>query len=145
MRLVPVDPTVVPSEEAGRQAEELLRRFAPRADEIAVEDADEVRFVDCGENWKGVRCPHCHADLESWWPDAMSSAATSWFRHLTITAPCCGKSTNLAALDYGWPVGFARWSLGVRNADLGGKLTADQHAELERAVGCQLQLVLAMY
>jgi len=145
IRFIPVDPTFIPSQEQGLRATELLRQFAPQADEVLVEQSDGVRFVDCGENWEGVSCPRCQADLEEWWSEAMSTAFANSFSDLAVRTPCCKTHTSLSDLVYKWPVGFSRWSIEARNANIGGNIRSDQHSELESAVGCQLKVIHSMY
>jgi hypothetical protein len=52
----------------------------------------------------------------------MHKAFGSRFVDLAITAPCCGLGTNLNALRYLPPAGFARFSLTAKDPDVGGVL-----------------------
>ena len=145
MRLIPRDPTFVPDLAAQRRAARLLREIAPRADDITTTVSDDVEFVDCGGNWEGVRCPHCHATLDDWWSTAFDESAASRFTELEFEVPCCGQRSALPALDFIWPVGFARFVLEARNARLAGKIPHRKLAKLERVLGCSLRLVIAHY
>jgi hypothetical protein len=144
-RLIPRDPLFVPTAEAQRRALRLLRKIAPKADEVTASVSDEVQFVDCGSNWDGVRCPHCRATLDDWWNTAFEAASESEFTKLDFKLPCCRKRTALPELDYVWPVGFARFVLEARNARLGGKISKRRLAELERVLGCTILVVRAHY
>ena len=111
-------------EEAGRQptlaaadaAAELLREKCPRCDEVVVKFTEQLEFVHPYENWEGVKCPACKADLEDALFDADEAVAESG--DVTCTTPCCGLKTTWQDLDYGWPAGFARFSIEVMNPKL---------------------------
>jgi hypothetical protein len=75
----------------------------------------------------------------------MDKAFGSQFVDLAIVMPCCGLPTNLNALNYLPPAGFARFSLSARNPDVGGVLAADDLSVLEKAIGCKLRQVYARY
>jgi hypothetical protein len=146
MKLVPTDVSYVPSAKAQRKAVELLRAFAPDADEVSAETAEQVEFIDCGSNWSGVRCPHCGVTLEDeWWSDAVDASSATGFANLAVDLPCCGRPGALSDLDYIWPVGFARFTLQARNANLGGQLPAEKASQLESVLGCRLRVILAHY
>ena len=64
-RWIPVEPSFVPHEEDVARAVEWLRARAPLADVVTAKLSDEIRFVDCGENFESVSCPRCEANLPS--------------------------------------------------------------------------------
>jgi hypothetical protein len=144
---VPTDRHFVPSAAARERAVNLLRRFAPASDEVSETVSEEVAFVDCGGNWSGVRCPACGADAEPWFSDEMSRChELSRFQDLAVVAPCCGAEVSLDALDFGWPVGFARFVLEARNPGLAStELPQEQHRAIEDAVGCPLRIIWRHY
>ena len=98
LRYVPVNPTFRPSSTAANAAQELLSGFLPDAEDISFELLEDVEFIDAGSNWSGVRCPSCNADIESWWEEAMSTAAERRFEKLAVCTPCCGTQTSLESL-----------------------------------------------
>jgi hypothetical protein len=143
MRLIPADPSYVPSGEAQGRAIALLREFAPRANVVEAQVSEEIQFIDCGGNWSGVACPGCGADLEEWFWDELGRARKrSGYRDLSVVTPCCGAVSSLRDLRYGWAVGFARFVLEATNANLGGRLEPAQLSALQEALGCRLVLVL---
>ena len=142
LRYVPIDPSFCPEPVAVAAAEAALKSMLPAAESIAAQLSEHVRFVDAGGNWEGVRCPACGEDAESWWSDAMSTAAESDFRSLLVTAHCCGTSVSLDKMKYGWPVAFGRFVLEAFNPNSRGL----SEAELERIsilIGCDLLEVKA--
>jgi len=75
----------------------------------------------------------------------MDKAFASQFVELAITMPCCALATNLNALNYLPPAGFARFSLSAMNPGVGGVLSVDDLSILEKATGCKLRQVYARY
>ena len=147
LTFVPRDRTYVPTPAAREQAVRLLRSFAPAGDDVADTATEEIRFIDCRGNWSGVRCPACGRDAEPWFFDAVSEAyERSGFRELSLAAPCCGAGVSLDALDFGWPVAFARYDLTARNPWLESEVFPEpQLRELEEAVGCPLRVIWRRY
>jgi hypothetical protein len=115
LRIIPSDPSCVPSVLARERAMNVLRRAVPQADEVSAQVSQDVRFVDCGSNFESVRCPACGTDLGEWWAEAMEMGQQQQFRDLRITTPCCGLHTSLNDLLYSWPAGFARYTLEALN------------------------------
>jgi hypothetical protein len=146
MKLVPTNASYVPTAEAQREAIALLRTFAPKADEVSAETTDHIEFIDCGSNWSGVQCPPCDVTLDDeWWADSMDAASVTSFVDLAVDLPCCARRGVLSDLKYVWPVGFARFILQARNANLGGQLQPEKSSQLEAVLGCRLRLILAHY
>jgi hypothetical protein len=123
----------------------LLRALAPRAALVECRVSDQVAFFDQGSNFEKVQCPACNEDITSQWLEWMDKAFASQFVDLAITVPCCGLATNLNALRYLPPAGFARFSLSARNPGVGGTLSIDDLSVLEKAIGCKLRQVYARY
>lgn len=141
IQLIPSDPDYVPPREAHLPAATLLKEFAPEADEVNVEVTDHVHFVDPGDNWEGVRCPKCGADIEDpWWMDVMDDAHEDGFVDLWVEMPCCGGEASLNDLYYVWPAGFAQFVLGAMNPNV-PELTFAQLSQLEQLLGCRLRQV----
>jgi hypothetical protein len=136
--LVPVDPSFVPSEEQRQRSWHALVTYVPEA--VARWETDEHPcFVDAGSNWSGVSCPHCGADLDEWWSNAMDAAHESDFEHLEVRVPCCSTTQSLNDLDYPWPVAFARSRLVVDGAP---DIRSGVIANVERVLGQPLRIVL---
>jgi hypothetical protein len=119
IQFVPADPRAQPTMEAGERAVQLLRSYAPEADEVTAEFKEHTVFFYPGENWEGVRCPACGADAEPWWGDAIRRAESESFGDLSLQTPCCGSHTSLNDLHYVWPAAFGRFVLEAMNANLG--------------------------
>jgi hypothetical protein len=143
LRLIPTSPTAVPSSTSQARALELLRSLVPKADRVHAEVHPAVTFIDSGSNFERVSCPACSADLTDRWSEWMSAAAASSFCDLSIAPDCCGIRTNLNALDYFWPQGFARFVLEAMNPKLGGPLPREDVRRLELVLECDLRQVLA--
>jgi hypothetical protein len=141
LRYVPVDPEFVPQEQAIRTAASLLCSFM-NVDSVECRINQHVEFVDAGENWEGVYCPSCAADAETWWSDAMDTAAASHFSVLDVHAPCCEAKVALTKFRYGWPVAFGKCVLEVVNPGILG-LQARQLAQIEGALGCRVREIQA--
>jgi hypothetical protein len=144
LRLIPEDPQLVPSATARERAAIILRRALPLAEDVANLVTQDVRFVDCGDNFERVACAYCGADLGEWWTLAMELGHEGRFRDLRATTPCCGRRTTLNALAYSWPVGFARFTLEVLNPGL-DSLPDRIHQRLEDVLACRLRLIWAHY
>lgn len=142
LHIVPAEPGFRPTITAATAAEQLLRSFLPRCKAVTAVTGEGIRFIDAGENWEGVVCPHCGADAEQWWADAVSRAYESRFQTLTVCAQCCGASVSLNELRYGWPVAFATFSLDALNPE-SLHLSTEQLAQLEAALGCGVRVVQA--
>ncbi|TAK90387.1 MAG: hypothetical protein EPO06_08910 [Burkholderiaceae bacterium] len=137
LQYVPKVPTFRPTQEASAKAQSLLSVLLPDAESVESTFQEEVVFFHPGGNWSGVQCPVCGADAEPWWSGAMENAAKSGFSSLQCVAPCCGSSVSLAGLRYVWPAGFGSYVLEAMNPNSRG-LSADQLAQLEAVLGCQL-------
>jgi hypothetical protein len=142
LRYVPIDPTFRPSTAAANASQELLARLLPDAEDITFELLEDVEFIDAGSNWSGVHCPSCNADIESWWEDAMSTAAEHRFEKLAVCTPCCNTHTSLDKLKYVWPVAFGRFVLEATNPNSKG-LSERQLANLAETLQCQVHEVAA--
>ena len=88
LRLIPCDPTYVPSVSARERTQEVVRRAVPYADDLAWQVTRDVRFVDCGGNFETVTCPRC------------------------------GLRSSLNDLRYTMPAGFGRCVLEVQNPSI---------------------------
>lgn len=135
LRYVPQDPRYRPTDQQARAAEELLASFLPESDDVRSEFQEHTVFFDPGSNWSGVLCSSCGADAESWWSDAMRSAAAANFTDLTRVAACCGTLVSLNNLNYAWPCAFGRYALAAKNPKKKG-LTLAQTRRLADALGC---------
>jgi hypothetical protein len=143
--LIPERPTFVPSPEAQARAVDVLRALVPRATKVEARLSEHVEFIDQGANFEKVSCSTCGEDLTDHWPAWMDEAARSNFSELSFATPCCGRPTDLNALRYVWPAGFARFALRAENPAIGGFLALSDLSVLEGVVGCKLRQILAHY
>lgn len=144
LKLIPVEPGWVPDLKAQHNAEEQLKAFLPRADEVLVIVTDEIEFVDPGENLKQIVCPNCGSVLEeSWWLGAMEQAAQTGYTDLMTELPCCRRRISLHDLDYQAPAGFARFILEALNPK--APLENAHLKKLEQLVGRKLRCIIADY
>jgi len=138
LRYVPTDPEFRPSDSAAKAAEALLLSFVPQAERVRSEFTENVGFIDPGANWSGVFCPLCGTDAESWWGDAMSTAAETKFTSLAVHAPCCHATASLNEMRYVWPAAFGRYVLEAMNPNVKG-LSVQQSELLSAALGCSVR------
>jgi len=145
LSLIPDDPTYVPPVEAQAQAVAALRARLPPPSQVEAQVFDAVTFIDQGNNFERVLCPACDEDITEHWAEWMDAAFEANFRDLSLTTPCCGRLTNLNALRYVPPAGFARFSLCAMNPSIGGLLAEKDVSALEGILGCKLRQVYAHY
>jgi hypothetical protein len=144
LRIIPADPTCVPSALARERAIDVVRRAVPLADDVTSVVTDNVRFVDCGENFETVRCSACGADVGEWWSMAMEMGHEQEFQDLRVTTPCCGLHTTLNDLLYSWPAGFARYTLEVLNPNV-AQLSPAVQRRVEAALRAPVRVIWAQF
>jgi hypothetical protein len=140
--IIPVEPRYVPKKAAVATAVGVLRKLAPKADEIEELIDHTVTFRDCGESFDRVVCPACRKEIEieTWqeWMDGDYSE-TGGFSLRPNVLPCCKRSFTLAELRYEEPQGFSRFALVARNPNRDVPRAA--LAKLETALGCKLRII----
>jgi hypothetical protein len=105
-RFTSVSPTprFVPTQDCEDLATSRLREVLPGV-VVTARRLGGIQFVDQGENFERVLCPHCHGTIamEDWhaWVDRSYS---SGFADLAGQTPCCNPS-DLNSLTYEWPAG----------------------------------------
>ncbi|MGH9226370.1 MAG: hypothetical protein ACRD2W_21860 [Acidimicrobiales bacterium] len=143
IRIVPSEPSFVPSGVSARALIALVSRMMPSAEEVTVETSDEVAFVDAGANQGPALCPRCGSELdhEPWAAAMTESYEASAFKDRRVVLPCCSAACDLNDLDYGdWPVAFARWWVDCMNPNL-GRLADEQVRGLAAALGHTVTIV----
>lgn len=142
LSFVPRDPRHIPAPDAQQRALMRLRALLPDAVSFDTEQSELVRFHDCGENFESISCPHCSADLPlDWWSDAMGADFDGGgFRLDATELPCCQATGTLNELRYDWPQAFGRFSISVRNPDIGSVPDTLLRA-IEAELGCALIVV----
>jgi hypothetical protein len=139
--IIPRDPWFIPDERARVQAQQLFQKFASNAYEITSSVTDSPIFVDAGANFEAVVCPRCGQELDSWWQTIMDRTMPAQVPNLTIVTPCCAATLSLNDLRYGWPCGFARYTLEAQNPDI-VMLSVGQIRALEQLLNCKLRQIL---
>ncbi len=115
--------------------------------EARVKDYGKLQFIDCGENARTIRCPACDAGIsdDQWhaWMDGDWHGAEGFHLHRHVT-PCCGHETNLNALTYDAPQGFAHWFVAARITEP-RRLSTDHLTRLSETAGLPLRAILQSY
>jgi hypothetical protein len=162
LSIIPEDPSYVPAADAQSRALEAFRSFLTKKKpfqakafyrrdepevEIEVEVSEDIQFVDQGENFESVSCPACDIEIDAEsWGEWMDKSHESNFVDRSVTMPCCGCQTELNALRYDWPAGFARFVLRALDPELkDGLLPVDKLSALEEILGCKLRQIRATY
>ena len=142
IRIIPVEPTFVPTKRAQKAAATILRAAAPKADEVSSEADEQITFRDAGGNFDRVGCPACGKEIavETWqeWMDAAYSDEGG-FRLAPLNTPCCKRPTTLNDLDYDMPQGFSRYELRAMN--INKRLPSTVLKKLESVLGCKLRVI----
>lgn len=119
IRLIPTQATWEPASAAAEAATAHVKSLfaAPvgTADEVAHTFHGEVALIDSGVNTESVRCPACDSVIDLGWVFDVVDARSDDLSNLEVCVPCCGAGANLNDLDYDWPMGFARFEIGVFN------------------------------
>jgi len=141
IRLIPTNPSFVPDLKSHDRAIRILRTMVKEADSVSVEVTDEVQFIDQGSNFERVTCPSCGSEITDLWTEMMDNAYSNGFSDLNIELSCCGLKTDLNALKYEWPAGFARFVLEAVNPHVDGWLPKSDIEVLEKALSCTLRQI----
>lgn len=151
LRVIPEDPGFVPKSAASAEAQALLRgALSPAATaggplQIRGQLHDAVQFVDAGDLFERVQCPHCAAELDlDWWSSAMGDADDAGFERLQVDLPCCEQAASLNGLNYSFPQGFSKYILEVTNPGV-DSLDPALIEQLSAALGCPVRLIWAHY
>jgi hypothetical protein len=146
LSIIPDDPAWTPEPAvAERLTAVACEMFAPRSEEVSVGDRGEIVFVDTGELFETIRCPHCGSVIDiGWWQSRMSQAHANGFTDLSIKPPCCDFGTSLNDLDHRPPAGFARFIIEVLNLDY-EYAQEKEMAELSAVAGRPLRQIAAHY
>ena len=140
--LIPEDPRLVPSGDRNDRAIALLKFLAPQSEKVEAAVSDLIRFVDAGENFQRINCPSCNSQIDNeWWQEQMSDDFVDGGFLLKLReTPCCKAKATLHELRYDWAQGFAKFSLGSMNPNI-GELPESGVQDLESNLGCPLRLI----
>ena len=138
MIILPADPLAVPPPERQEAARVLLASLRPDADpELRVSETPE--FFDCGENFEGIFCPFCEADVVEWWNEQMDKCWNGDRRNLAVVTTCCGRPTSLNDVDFVAPQGLACFAIELMNG--GPDLEPSEREQVEAALGVPVRII----
>jgi hypothetical protein len=145
-RIIPEDPRFVPTPAGEERGLAVLRAFLPQ-DEVTAKHFGCVEFVDQGENFERVLCPHCQAEISmEEWGDWIDRSYSSGFADLVGRTPCCDQPSDLNSLIYEMPAGFASFMFEIWNAHVGdgrgGFVPDEVTVAVSEALGCPVRQVL---
>jgi hypothetical protein len=151
LRLHATDPEYQPDEEVRTRARDAAAILFPGADQIDIKTYGQVTLIDCGENLTRIACPHCGATLSGeWWAERLSDLADGkgWEPadvDAPLSAPCCQQDVSLRTLHYDWPVGFARFTVDIRNPEPWPDEATVPAKALSEAIGVPMSGLWAHY
>ena len=123
----------------------VLRTMIPRHDSLKVKRHDEIRFVDCGENFRLAICPQCGANLTGQLSNWMDVSYRSHFQDRKVDVPCCGEKIDLNDLRYEWPMAFASWTVEVLNPNPATFIPAHDQVLIEAVLRSPVRQILTKY
>ncbi len=142
-RIAAADPDHVPTDEQAQLVMFEAKALMPSAEDVSIQVADAITFIDAGANQGSARCPECGSILgDEWWAAEMSdSYERSRFAERGVVLPCCSAGSDLNELDYGeWPIAFGRWWIDCRNPKE-GRLAEHQIQHLSDMLGHPVRIV----
>ena len=124
LTVIPADPHRQPDRVAADRAAAALSALLPDADAdarrgLAAQWHDTVEVVHRGANLKTIRCPHCGADSDGRWGEAVQECYDEGFATLPVPVPCRRTETSLDDLVHDWPMGFASFRIEVLHPNRG--------------------------
>lgn len=141
LKLIPTDPGFVPAEENQSKAKHLLDIIFGD-DKVELIEADDIEFIDQGENFENITCNLCGQEIDiDWWQDAVDEALAR--QQLVVETPCCHQKNSLNELNYNWPAGFARFSMVINNP--AEDINDQQLSELEQQLAASVRKIWTRY
>ena len=143
LKFIPALQNFIPQKENQDKAELYLNNIF-RGTIIEFENAEEIEFVDQGQNFDSVSCNHCgkNIDLELW-QTIMDTAYKNRFNDLTFDTTCCHQKANLNDLHYNWPAGFAKFIISISNPV--NDIQDNEFIDLENILDIKLKKIWAHY
>lgn len=148
--LIPATPTWKPESTAAQSAvayvSSLFAGPGDSADEVSVEFHDAVTLIDSGVNTASFTCTACSEVTDVDWVFQMVDERSGDLSKHNVVLPCCGTPASLNDLDYDWPMGFARFEIGVLNGTRPKyELDASELRQVGELLGHPVRQVLAHY
>jgi hypothetical protein len=143
--VIPEIPDFVPERDKELSSIAYLRSITPPGIEIDSSISDRIKLVDCGNNFQGISCPSCEAniDIETWQIWMEMDFEDEGFNLNLHEMKCCKNKHTLNDLIYHLPQGFARFILSAANTDI--QLTPDQLEKFELILGCPVRVIYKQY
>lgn len=150
IRVIPISPSWQPEPEAAKSAVDYVSRlFAGpdnAADDVEAEFHEDTALIDSGVNTASFTCAACSTVTGIAWVLDLIDERSEDLSDLDVHLPCCGARASLNDLDYDWPMGFARFEIGVLNASRAGyELDEAELNEVGRLLRHPVRQVLAHY
>jgi hypothetical protein len=116
------------------------------ADEVEAEFHDQVSLIDSGVNTASFTCSACSVVTTVDWVLEVVDERSDNLSDLNVHLPCCGAEARMNDLDYDWPMGFARFEIGVLNGTRARyELDGSELHEVAELLGHPVRQVLAHY
>jgi hypothetical protein len=156
LRIIPVEPTLIPPEATARNAVERIGPLFPDSDEVVAKSYGHPVFIDQGANLEAIICPSCGArlpfypadlaeHLRAWWDDIADPLDEVNVADLRVTMICCRASVLFSDLSYDWPAGVASFEISIMNPGRADGLSGSELTELQEILGCQVKQIWAHY
>lgn len=150
IRVIPTSPSWQPDREAAKSAVEYVSGLfvGPdnALDDVQAEFHQGIALIDSGVNTASFTCAACSTVIGIEWVLDIVDERSEDLSNLDVHLPCCGALASLNELDYDWPMGFARFEIGVLNARRATyELDEAELHEVGRLLGHPVRQVLAHY
>lgn len=135
----------MPDKEDQVRALHFLQSLMQENSKVLCVVTEEIRFIDAGDGVENIYCPSCGAAIDmDWWISCTDQIyEKNAFSDLTMELPCCHRISSLNDLQYVSAVGFARFSLEIRNPTV--FLNRETILRLEALLKCSIRKVHAHY
>lgn len=150
IRVIPTSPSWQPEREAAKSAVDYVSGLfagpGNAVDDVEDEFHGRIALIDSGVNTASFTCPACSTVTGIEWVLDLVDERSEDLSDLDVHLPCCGAHASLNDLDYDWPMGFARFEIGVLNARRARyELDESELREVGRLLGHPVRQVLAHY
>jgi uncharacterized Zn-finger protein len=100
LRIIPVDPNLIPTRAVAEQIVQLVGPAYPEADKVEAESHGHPVFIDQGANLEAILCPACGKRLSfypadeaepirEWWYELTDSVGEGSVAEMQASMPCC--------------------------------------------------------
>lgn len=150
VRLIPSAPTWYPESTAAESAvayvSGLFAGPGDSTDEVSAHFHDAVSLIDSGVNTAYFTCTACSVITDVDWVFQVVDERSADLSDLSVVLPCCGAPASLNDLNYDWPMGFARFEIGVLNGTRAHyELDESELRRVGELLGHPVRQVLAHY